>query len=179
MLLVRCHVSRDTILAAGSSDRLETIRAEQTARKASVRLITIPIESIVHDALCLSRVPCKMFKLAGVMSGDTNAINDLLNACRDEHQGLLFIKDAALPECSFIAIEAIWWSIEHCEDIETEQAGLNLFQVESATHPSQSLPPLVLVVVLTRVHSALHELRRSLPIRILPLLHCNGQEQEL
>ena len=70
-----------------------------------------------------------MFKLAAVMSGDTNAINDLLNACRDEHQGLSFIKDVALPECSFIAIEAIWWSIEHSEDIETEQAGLTLFQV--------------------------------------------------
>ena len=84
-----------------------------------------------------------MFKLAGVLSGDTNAINDLLNACRDEHQGLLFIKDAALPECSFIAIEAIWWSIEHCEDIETEQAGLNLFQVESTTHQTESLPRLV------------------------------------
>jgi len=63
------------------------------------------------------------------MSGDEHSINILLNLCRDEHQGLLFVKDSALPEYSFIAIEAIWWSIEHCEDIKNEQTALSLFRV--------------------------------------------------
>lgn len=120
-----------------------------------------------------------MFKLAGVMSGDTHAINDLLNACRDEQQGLSFVKDSALPECSFIAIEAIWWSIEHCEDIQTEQAGLTLFQVGETTHENASVARFISVAVRSRIHSALHELRRSLSVRLLPLLHRDGQEQEL
>jgi len=63
------------------------------------------------------------------MSGDGHSINTLLNLFRDEHQGLLFVKDTTLPEYSFIAIEAIWWSIEHCEDIKNEQTALSLFQV--------------------------------------------------
>jgi hypothetical protein len=63
------------------------------------------------------------------MSGDINAINDLLNLFRDEQQGLLFLKDSVLSEYTFIAIEAIWWSIEHCDDIQNEQTALNLFQV--------------------------------------------------
>ncbi|CAF3237234.1 unnamed protein product [Rotaria sp. Silwood2] len=73
-------------------------------------------------------VPCKTFKLDGIMSGDSNAINNLLTLCRDEQQGLSFIKDAVLPENSFIAVEAVWWSIEHCDDIQNEQTGLSLFQ---------------------------------------------------
>lgn len=64
------------------------------------------------------------------MSGDTNAINSLLNLFRDEQQGLLFVKESLLPEYTFIAIEAIWWSIEHCDDIQNEQTALNLFQVK-------------------------------------------------
>jgi hypothetical protein len=63
------------------------------------------------------------------MSDDENSIHNLLNLFRDEHQGLSFVKDAALPEYSFIAIEAIWWSIEHCDDIKNEQTALTLFQV--------------------------------------------------
>jgi hypothetical protein len=63
------------------------------------------------------------------MSDDTNAIHNLLNLFRDEQQGLLFVKDSLLPEYTFIAIEAIWWSIEHCDDIQNEQTALNLFQV--------------------------------------------------
>ncbi|CAF1097333.1 unnamed protein product [Rotaria sp. Silwood1] len=73
-------------------------------------------------------IPCKTFKLDGIMSGDVNAINNLLTLCRDEHQGLLFIKDPVLPEYSFIAVEAVWWSIEHSDDIQNEQTGLSLFQ---------------------------------------------------
>ncbi len=63
------------------------------------------------------------------MSNDINSINNLLNLFRDDQQGLLFVKDALLPEYTFIATEAIWWSIEHCEDIHNEQTALNLFQV--------------------------------------------------
>jgi len=63
------------------------------------------------------------------MSGDINSINNLLNLFRDDQQGLLFVTDSVLPEHTFIAIEAIWWSIEHCEDIQNEQTALNLFQV--------------------------------------------------
>jgi hypothetical protein len=63
------------------------------------------------------------------MSGDIDAINNLLNLFRDDQQGLLFVKDSVLPEYTFIAIEAIWWSIEHCDDIQNEQTALNLFQV--------------------------------------------------
>ena len=63
------------------------------------------------------------------MSGDSDAINNLLNLFRDDQQGLLFVKDSVLPEFAFIAIEAIWWSIEHCDEIQDEQTALNLFQV--------------------------------------------------
>jgi len=64
------------------------------------------------------------------MSGDEKSINHLLHLLREEHQGLSFVKDFVLPEYSFIAIEAIWWSIEHCEDIQNEQIALSLFQVK-------------------------------------------------
>jgi hypothetical protein len=64
------------------------------------------------------------------LSGDINAINNVLNLFRDEYQGLPFIKDLSLPEYSFIGIEAIWWSIEHCDDIQNEQTALALFQVK-------------------------------------------------
>ena len=63
------------------------------------------------------------------MNGDVDEINALLALFRTEHQGLLFVKDSVLPEFTFIAIEAIWWSIEHCVDIQTEQTALDLFQV--------------------------------------------------
>ena len=63
------------------------------------------------------------------MSKDVNSINILLNLFRDEHQGLSFVKDNVLPEYSFIAIEAVWWAIEH-SDIENEQQSLTLFQVK-------------------------------------------------
>jgi hypothetical protein len=68
------------------------------------------------------------------MSGDISAINNLLNLFRDEQQGLLFVKDSVLPEYTFIAIEAIWWAIEHCDDIQNEQTALNLFQVGTRIH---------------------------------------------
>jgi hypothetical protein len=68
------------------------------------------------------------------MSGDISAINNLLNLFRDEQQGLLFVKDSVLPEYTFIAIEAIWWAIEHCDDIQNEQTALNLFQVRTRIH---------------------------------------------
>jgi hypothetical protein len=77
----------------------------------------------------LFRTACKAFKLDGVRSGDTNSTNHLLSLFRDEHHGLSFVKDGALPEYSFVAIEAIWWSIEHCEDIQNEKKGSDLFQV--------------------------------------------------
>lgn len=63
------------------------------------------------------------------MSGDENSINNLINLFRDEHQGLIFVKDTVLPEYSFIAIEAIWWAIEHCDDIQNEHTALLMFQV--------------------------------------------------
>lgn len=63
------------------------------------------------------------------MSEDKNAIHEFKTLLRDDHQGLHFVKDAVLPECSFIAIEAIWWSIEHCEEIKTEADALLFFQV--------------------------------------------------
>jgi hypothetical protein len=64
------------------------------------------------------------------MSGDAHSINTLLNLFCEENQGLLFIKDSILPEYSFIAIEGIWWSIEHCDDIQNEQTAFSLFQVK-------------------------------------------------
>jgi len=70
----------------------------------------------------------KTFKLADIMSEDKNAIDEFKTLLRDDHQGLHFVKDAVLPECSFIAIEAIWWSIEHCEEIKTEADALIFFQ---------------------------------------------------
>ncbi|CAF1152502.1 unnamed protein product [Rotaria sordida] len=70
----------------------------------------------------------KTFKLDRIMSGDSDSINNLLNLFRDEQQGLSFVKDTILPEYSFIAIEAVWWSIEHCDDIQNEQTGVLLFQ---------------------------------------------------
>ncbi|CAF3826595.1 unnamed protein product [Adineta steineri] len=73
-------------------------------------------------------ITTETFKLSDIMSGDKDAINNLLNLFRDDQQGLLFVKDSVLPEHTFIAIEAIWWSIEHCEDIENEQTALDLFQ---------------------------------------------------
>lgn len=79
--------------------------------------------------LVLFRIPHKTFKLEPVMSGDENAINALSSLLRDEQQGLSFVKDSVLPEYSFIAVEAIWWSIEHCENIKDEQSALTLFQV--------------------------------------------------
>ena len=63
------------------------------------------------------------------MSGDQNSINALMNLFRDDHQGLSFVKDSFLPEYSFIAVEATWWAIEHCEDIKSEETALTLFQV--------------------------------------------------
>ena len=48
---------------------------------------------------------------------------------RDEHHGLLFVKDNVLPEYTFIAIEAIWWSVDRGKDIDDEQTGVTLFQV--------------------------------------------------
>lgn len=63
------------------------------------------------------------------MSGDEKALNALSSLFRDDHQGLSFIKDTVLPDYSFIAIEAIWWAIEHCEDIKDEKTALELFRV--------------------------------------------------
>lgn len=65
------------------------------------------------------------------MSEDPVAINNLLNLFRDEQQGLSFVKDLIIPDCSFIAIEAVWWAIEHCDDLQNEQAALSLFQVKN------------------------------------------------
>ena len=76
-----------------------------------------------------SRIPTQMFQLSNIMSDDINSIHQLLRLFHDEQQGLLFIKDSVLPDYSFIAIEAIWWSIKHCDDIQNEQTALNLFQV--------------------------------------------------
>lgn len=63
------------------------------------------------------------------MSGDVTSINNLLTLFCDEYQGLSFVKDTLLPEYSFIAVEAIWWAIEHCEDIQNEHTAFVLFQV--------------------------------------------------
>ena len=70
-----------------------------------------------------------------IFEGDETAINSLLNLLRDEQQGLPFVKDqfvSNLPEYSFVAIEAIWWAVEHCEDIKNEEQALELFQVNKA-----------------------------------------------
>ncbi|CAF1052106.1 unnamed protein product [Adineta ricciae] len=72
--------------------------------------------------------PNKTFNLSSVMSGDSEAISGLLSLFQDEQQGLSFVKDAVLPECSFIAIEAIWWCIEHCDDIQNEDTACLLFE---------------------------------------------------
>ena len=58
-----------------------------------------------------------------------HAVEKLLVLLRDDQQGLLFVKDSVLPEYTFIAVEAIWWAIEHGEDIDSEPGGLLLFQV--------------------------------------------------
>ena len=71
----------------------------------------------------------KIFKLSDAFSTETHTITEFKNLLRDEQQGLSFVKDNVLPEYSFIAIEAIWWSIEHCEEIQDERAGHSLFQV--------------------------------------------------
>ncbi|CAF1551520.1 unnamed protein product, partial [Adineta ricciae] len=73
-------------------------------------------------------VSMQTFQLGNIMNGDVDEINALLTLFRTEHQGLLFVKDSVLPEFTFIAIEAIWWSIERCVDIQTEQKALDLFQ---------------------------------------------------
>ncbi|CAF3693460.1 unnamed protein product [Adineta steineri] len=52
-----------------------------------------------------------------IMSGDKDAINNLF---RDDQLDLLFVKDSVISKHTFIAIDAIWWSIEHYEDIENE-----------------------------------------------------------
>ena len=75
------------------------------------------------------RIPTQTFQLASITSFHSSAINNLLLLFRDEQQGLLFIQDALLPEYTFIAIEAIWWAIEHGEDIPDEATALSLFQV--------------------------------------------------
>lgn len=84
----------------------------------------------MNSYFLLFRIPTQTFQLSNIMSGDTTAINNLLNLFRDDQQGLLYVKDSVLPEYTFIAIEAIWWSIEHCDDIQNEQTALNLFQVK-------------------------------------------------
>ncbi|CAF5059724.1 unnamed protein product, partial [Rotaria sp. Silwood1] len=73
-------------------------------------------------------IPIQMFQLVNIISGDINSINNLLNLFQNEQQGLLFVKDSVLPEYTFIGVEAIWWSIEHGDDIENEQTAMNLFQ---------------------------------------------------
>lgn len=70
-----------------------------------------------------------MFKSSKIFNGDIDAIDNLISLFQDGQQGLLFVKDAVLPEYTFIAIEAIWWSIEHGEDIENEEQAVSLFQV--------------------------------------------------
>ena len=94
-------------------------------RRFSSRLLNTPYLSLI------SRPKFQTFKLASILADDSVAIKNLLNLLRDEQQGLLFVKDNVLPEYTFIAIEAIWWAIEHGEDIEDEQTGLALFEVEA------------------------------------------------
>ncbi|CAF3363299.1 unnamed protein product [Rotaria socialis] len=81
-----------------------------------------------HKRQAKNAVPFKTFKHEDLVSDDPGALQNLLVLLRDEHQGLLFVKDAILPEYSFVAIEAIWWAIEHGEDIQNEQAALSLFE---------------------------------------------------
>jgi hypothetical protein len=78
-----------------------------------------------------NRTPCKTFKLAEIISGDRQSTIELLNLMRDEQQGLSFVKDASLPEYTFVAIEATWWSIEHSNEIKNESAASELFQVDN------------------------------------------------
>ncbi|UJR27809.1 hypothetical protein I4U23_009078 [Adineta vaga] len=73
--------------------------------------------------------PTRTFSLYDVMSEDTQAINNLIALFQDEQQGLAFVKDNFLPEYSFIAIEAIWWCIEHCDDIYDEHTAFLLFEL--------------------------------------------------
>ncbi|CAM4745809.1 unnamed protein product [Rotaria magnacalcarata] len=81
-----------------------------------------------HKRQAKNAVPLKTFKHEDLVSDKPGALQNLLMLLHDEHQGLLFVKDAILPEYSFVAIEAIWWAIEHGEDIQNEQAALSLFE---------------------------------------------------
>ena len=67
--------------------------------------------------------------MADITLNIPQAMEQLLSLMRDDHQGVLFVKDSVLPEYTFIAVEAIWWAIEHGEDIDSEASGLLLMQV--------------------------------------------------
>lgn len=100
----------------------------------NVKESTRKIRSVPHTSsiVLIFRVKFRTFKRAKILADNNVAIENLMNLLRDEQQGLLFVKDLVLPEYTFIAIEAIWWAIEHGEDIEDEQTGLLLFEVRPA-----------------------------------------------
>lgn len=113
--------------AVGSYYRQKTSRSSTTQWKTCVRiLLEMNKERNITKRF---RLKLQTFQLASILTKDDEAIKTLLNLMRDEHQGLLFVKDSELPEYSFIAIEAIWWSIEHGNDIEDERTALSMFQV--------------------------------------------------
>lgn len=106
------------------------------------------------------------------MSGDTDAINNLLNLFRDDQQGLLYVKDSVLPEHTFIAIEAIWWSIEHCDDIQTEQTALNLFQVGEKVRMCFFFLLIIIIVFIRQwIYSTLYQYGEYFSFWILSLLY--------
>lgn len=98
------------------------------------------------------RAPLKTFKLADIFAEKEESMNELINLMRDEQQGLSFVKDNVLPECSFVAIEALWWSIEHCEEIENETIAMNLFKVK-AEEKSNRLIPFETVYIIFHIQS--------------------------
>lgn len=108
-------------------------------------------------------------------------MKNLVNLMRDDHHGLLFVKDAELPEYSFIAIEAIWWSIERGKDIDHEQTAVSMFQVSGSERDREGRVAVGFVLDAFRTwhHSALYEHREKFSLWILSLLHRDGEVEEL
>ena len=106
-------------------------------------------------------------------------MKNLVNLMRDDHHGLLFVKDAELPEYSFIAIEAIWWSIERGKDIDDEQTAVSMFQVSEWDRGGRVIVGFFVDAFRTWHDSTLYEHREMFSLWILSLLHRDGEVEEL